>query len=218
MIKVRSGHDCRSCYRSTFQVHHPPVIRYTRTAGNSRKKAHRCPVKLCLYHLIPCHTASAGCVKWVNVQRMNRNIQSLEYCGLTAVNYIDLKNGMRMCIPTACKFHMFSYSIRETISKTVSTLCKFELDATASMSLQRSKDRAVIGSEMGRKRGKTAQSNILSHHLPTAELAACTLDMSSGQAAAKMLETTSRLWLTLHINIPAHMYKAHTYAHHLGLN
>lgn len=52
-------------------------------------------------------------------------------------------------------------------------------------------------------------SYILSHHLPRAKLAACAVNMSSGQAAAKMLETTSRLWLTLHTNIPAHMQESH---------
>lgn len=33
VIKVKSGHECRSCYRPTFQVHHPSVIRSSNTAG-----------------------------------------------------------------------------------------------------------------------------------------------------------------------------------------
>lgn len=37
VIKVKSGHDCRSRYRPTFQVHHLPVIRSTNTAGEQSK-------------------------------------------------------------------------------------------------------------------------------------------------------------------------------------
>lgn len=49
VIKVKSGHECISCYRPTFQVHHPPVTRSMNTAGEQyKKKAHRCPVTLSL--------------------------------------------------------------------------------------------------------------------------------------------------------------------------
>lgn len=33
VIKVKSGHECRSRYRPTFQDHHMPVIQSTNTAG-----------------------------------------------------------------------------------------------------------------------------------------------------------------------------------------
>lgn len=96
-----------------------------------------------------------------------------------------------MCVlHTNKRDSVLSYGIYEIIASVISTLCKFELDAAATMSLQRQKERLRSWQR------KTALSYILSHYLPTTKQAASTLNGSPGQTAAKYVKKTSTL-LTL---------------------
>lgn len=80
---------------------------------------------------------------------------------------------------------MFCYGTWGITSKIISALRKFVLDATAMTSPLRLKIRVRdLSEKWGEKRA--TQNYILSHHLPKVKLAACTVNMSSGQAAAKM--------------------------------
>lgn len=65
VIKVKSGHERRSGFRPTFQVHHPPVIWSTYTAGEQWGKK---GLPLPSNKSAPSNTFSYSCIKWVNVQ------------------------------------------------------------------------------------------------------------------------------------------------------
>lgn len=66
--------------------------------------------------------------------------------------------------------------------------------------------RCIVYSKWGRRESRNESHLFFFLHLITCQktkLAACRLDMSSGKAAAKRPETTSRLRLLFHTNIPA---------------
>ncbi len=108
-------------------------------------------------------------------------------------------------------FNVFSGK-GEITCKAVSAPCKFELESTAMTSLQRLKEWGRDWQrDEERERKNSSEVYFIYHHLPRATLAACTVNMSSGRAAAKMLETTSRLWLTPNTHIPARMQETHTW-------
>lgn len=56
MIKVKCGHECRSCYTPTYLIQHPPVMRATNTAGEQQEKKKKSSPLSSDVKFIPTHT------------------------------------------------------------------------------------------------------------------------------------------------------------------
>lgn len=138
-------------------------------------------------------------------------------CGRTGVNFmVGLKNCVRVCSVTLYVlsrffFYCFLMAQEKSNPRPLQRCLSLSWTPQRCTSLKPPKERVRDWRRNGEKgRKKRAHSYISSHHLPGAKLARRAVNMSSGQAAAKTLETTYRLRLTLDTNTHTYWTRKHT--------